>query len=167
MPGATATPHVDAPPRPSAFARPRLIAPHYLAIGGVAQIALDDLLPLAIFVGRPWSLLGWLPILVGVGIQLAAFARFRHHRTPVMPGRRAATLVTGGVYRLTRNPMYLGMVLILLGGVIIGGSLGPAIVPPLFVWVVQRRVIAPEERALAAHFGDAYRDYCARVRRWV
>jgi len=110
MPGATATPHVDAPPRPSAFARPRLIAPHYLAIGGVAQIALDDLLPLAIFVGRPWSLLGWLPILVGVGIQLAAFARFRHHRTPVMPGRQAAT---------------------------------------------------------AAHFGDAYRDYCARVRRWV
>lgn len=164
MPAATA--HNDEP-QAGPFTRPRLIAPHYLALGGAAQITLDSLLPLVIFIELPWIMLGWLPIIAGISIQLAAYARFRRHRTPVMPGQPSTALVTRGIYQFTRNPMYLGMVLILVGGVIIGGSLGPAIVPPLFVWIMQRKLIASEERALTARFGQDYRDYQHRTRRWI
>ena len=146
---------------------PRLIAPHYFALAGIAQIILDRLLPLALFIHVPWSQLGWLPIAMGIGIQIAAYRRFRAHRTPIMPGRRSTVLVTCGIYRFTRNPMYLGMVLILLGGIVIGGSIGPAVVPPIFVWVMQRRLIKLEENMLAARFGDEYQAYQARVRRWI
>ena len=152
---------------PAPPARPRLIAPHYLALAGVAQIALDHLLPLALFAHMPWSQLGWLPIAAGIGIQIAAYRRFRAHRTPVMPGRRSTALVTGGIYRFTRNPMYLGMVFILLGGIIIGGSISSIVVPPLFMWIMQRRLIEPEENAMGARFGAAYADYRRRVRRWI
>ena len=170
MPPAPPEYAADAPiagPSAALPARPRLIAPHYLALAGIAQISLDRLLPLVLFAHLPWSQLGWLPITAGIGIQIAAYRRFRAHRTPVMPGRRSTALVTGGVYRFTRNPMYLGMVFILVGGVIIGGSLSSVVVPPLFAWVIQRRLIEPEENALTARFGAAYDDYRQRVRRWI
>ncbi len=162
-----AAPVTDAEPAPGPSTRPRLIAPHYLALAGATQIILDRLLPVALFIHLPWSQLGWLPITTGAGIQIAAYRGFRRQRTPVMPGRRSTALVTGGVYRFTRNPMYLGMVLILVGGVIIGGSLGPATVPPLFAWIVQRQLVEPEEKALDARFGADYHAYRARVRRWI
>ena len=146
---------------------PKLIAPHYFALAGIAQITLDRLLPLVLFTHAPWNQLGWLPIVLGIGMQIAAYQRFRAHLTTIMPGSRSTALVTSGIYRFTRNPMYLGMVLILLGGIIIGGSIGPAIVPPLFIWIIQRRLIELEENALAARFGDKYDKYRSRVRRWI
>jgi len=154
----------DAPPDATV---PRFLAPHYLALAGVAQIALDHFAPLAVVLHQPWSMLGWLPMLAGIGLQLDAFRRFRARRTPLLPGRPTTALVTGGVYRFTRNPMYLGMVLILIGGVVIGGSVAPALVPPLFVWIINRRLIRGEEARLSRQFGDAYADYRRRVRRWI
>lgn len=153
----------DAPPATA----PRVLAPHYLALAGVAQIALDHFTPIAVVLHTPWSMLGWVPMLVGIGLQIDAFRRFRARRTPLLPGRTATALVTTGVYQITRNPMYLGMALILIGGVVIGGSVAPALVPPLFIWVVNRQLIHGEEARLSRQFGNAYADYCRRVRRWI
>ena len=84
-----------------------------------------------------------------------------------MPFDEATTLVTGGSYRFTRNPMYLGMVLILLGAALGRGSLGAFLPIPAFVWVIRRQFVLPEERFLEEAFGDAYRAYKQRVRRWI
>ncbi len=146
---------------------PRLIAPHLLFIAGIAQISLDHLCPLVELLSTPWTLLGWISILLGIAIQITAVIHFRRHRTSILPHRPSQALVSGGVYAFTRNPMYLGMVLILIGGVIIGGSLSPAIVPPLFVWAISRQLIPFEETMLEQQFGNAYNQYRQRVRRWI
>lgn len=106
---------------------------------------------------------------LGVGIALSGVILFRQSRTTINPTRPSATtaLVTGGIYRRTRNPMYVGLLLVLLGwAAYLANPL--ALVPiPLFVLYIGRFQIRPEERALAARFGEDYAAYCARVRRWL
>jgi protein-S-isoprenylcysteine O-methyltransferase Ste14 len=75
--------------------------------------------------------------------------------------------VVDGLYRFTRNPMYLGMLCILLGFAIRFGNLMGLLAVAAFVASITITQIKPEERALGLIFGDAYRDYCRRVRRWI
>jgi protein-S-isoprenylcysteine O-methyltransferase Ste14 len=75
--------------------------------------------------------------------------------------------VDSGIYRFTRNPMYLGMLLVLTAGAVYLGNLAAFAVLPLFVLSMNRLQIRPEERFMREKFGDAYRDYAARVRRWI
>jgi protein-S-isoprenylcysteine O-methyltransferase Ste14 len=106
---------------------------------------------------------------VGFVIVAAGIVPFMRARTTVDPTRPqgASSLVTGGVYRLTRNPMYLGMLLALLGWAVFLAN-GPALIfLPAFVLYLTEFQIKPEERALAARFGADYAAYRTRVRRWV
>ena len=108
-------------------------------------------------------------VAAGVAVALAGVVAFRRSRTTVNPLRpeTASSLVSNGIYRYTRNPMYLGMALALLGwGVFLSN---PASLIGLFAFVayMNRVQIAPEERALAARFGDDFSAYVARVRRWI
>lgn len=111
------------------------------------------------------------PTLAGVGIAIAASGvwAFRVSQTTIDPRdpRKTAHLVTHGVYRFSRNPMYLGMLLVLLGWGLWLRHLPAALVPALFVAYMSRFQIQPEERALREKFGEAFRDYAARVRRWA
>ncbi|MGB5599733.1 MAG: isoprenylcysteine carboxylmethyltransferase family protein, partial [Thiothrix litoralis] len=93
---------------------------------------------------------------------------FRAHTTfnPIHPERTQA-LVTQGPYRYTRNPMYVGMLIILLGWSIWLGSISPFLLLPLFVWVLTKQQIIPEEKILEQTFGDAYLAYKRRVSRWL
>ena len=93
----------------------------------------------------------------GGGLVRAVFGRVQ----------RRCTIVTEGVYRWTRNPMYLGMALIYLGFALLLDSLVALILIFPLVFVIQKEVIEREERYMEAKFGDAYRDYKARVRRWI
>jgi protein-S-isoprenylcysteine O-methyltransferase Ste14 len=107
--------------------------------------------------------------LAGVGVDLAALATFRGSRTtfnPLQPAR-ASSLVTHGLYRVSRNPMYVGSVLLLLGWAVELSALLPFAGIVVFVLYITRFQIRPEERALAALFGDEYANYAARVRRWL
>ena len=79
----------------------------------------------------------------------------------------SSVVVTGGVYRLTRNPMYVGLVLLLWGWSVYLGSPWAWLGPLLFVGYVTRFQIVPEERALTRLFGADYVAYCAKVRRWL
>ena len=95
-----------------------------------------------------------------------AFGRARTSVNPLAP-QNASALVTAGVYQFTRNPMYLGMGLVLVGWAVWLGNAAALLGLPLFVVLLDTLQIKPEERALRQRFGEAYARYAARVRRWL
>lgn len=109
-------------------------------------------------------------VLVGVGacFDVAGLLAFRKAKTTVNPlaPDRSTAVVSTGVYRITRNPMYLGMALILLGLALYLASPWALLGPLVFAAFITRFQIQPEERALTARFGAAYTAYCTQVRRW-
>ena len=115
------------------------------------------------------KLLACLLVLTGLLIELWSVGLFIKARTtvnPLKPGN-SNHLVTSGLYRFSRNPMYLGMSLLLVGFVFwIGNPVG-LVMPALFVWYITRFQIKPEEQALTKLFGDQFVNYQSRVRRWV
>lgn len=106
--------------------------------------------------------------IVGVAFDLLGLFAFRHSKTTINPlePSKAATPVTGGVYRVTRNPMYVGLALLLSAWAVHLSMLWPFLGPVLFVRYITRFQIAPEERVMRRKFGKAYAAYAARVRRW-
>ena len=118
--------------------------------------------------GRPTlAILGAMLVLAGLAPILAAIGGFRRAGTRPEPWEPSSAIVTGGVYRFTRNPMYLGMALIHAGlAVAFDGPLALATLP-IAVAIIRTQVIAREERYLEDRFGDAYRAYKERVRRWL
>lgn len=107
--------------------------------------------------------------LLGLALDFSGLVAFvRHHTTinPLSP-RKSTVLVTTGVYRFTRNPMYLGMASLLTAWAVWLGALLPLAAPVLFVLYITRFQIQPEERVLSQLFGQPYADYTRRVRRWI
>ena len=134
-----------------------------------AMWVLAGLVPAAAF-GVPAA--GWLAgalALAAAGVGLAAVRHFSAERTTVNPLNPAAatSLVAHGVFRFSRNPMYLALLLALLAWGAWLGNLAALVVPVLFVLAMNRLQILPEERALQAKFGAEYQDYRRRVRRWI
>lgn len=115
-----------------------------------------------------WLVAGGLAA-AGVAIIALGAASFRRVRTTVNPLRPDASsnLVTTGIYRWTRNPMYLGMLLVLLGWALFLGHVPAVVLAAAFVPLMNRLQIHPEERALATLFGAGFADYRAKVRRWL
>ena len=112
----------------------------------------------------------WIAVAVltaGLIVGLLAAGLFRRAGTDVKPWRSATALVTDGPYRWTRNPMYLGMSFVYLGLAIAADSLAALILLIPVVIIIQTQVIAREERYLEGKFGDEFRAYKARVRRWL
>jgi protein-S-isoprenylcysteine O-methyltransferase Ste14 len=109
--------------------------------------------------------------LVALGIALAAAGviAFRRSRTTVNPltPDASSSVVTGGVYRISRNPMYLGFLLALAGWAVYLSNAGAAVLVPAFVAYMTQFQIKPEERALLAKFGSEFAQYMSRVRRWL
>ena len=102
-------------------------------------------------------------------VGLAGVRAFARHATTVNPLRpeRASRLVATGIYRYSRNPMYLSLLLALAAWATWLGSIAAAVVVPLFAWAMTRWQIRPEERALTALFGEEFEAYRRRVRRWL
>ena len=139
----------------------------------------------AAFALAMWACARWLPgvsarfsgqalaaalvLVSGLGVIATAIAQFVRARTTVDPLHpdAASTLVSGGIFRLSRNPMYLGMALVLAAWALWLGNGAAALLVVGFVAWIARFQIAPEERALRAHFGDAFDAYAQRVRRWI
>lgn len=108
-------------------------------------------------------------LLVGVALDFSGLVAFVLRHTTVSPlsPRKSRALVTTGIYRFTRNPMYLGMVCLLCAWAVWLSALLPWVAPVLFVLYITRFQIRPEERVLAELFGPPYTDYTQRVRRWI
>lgn len=123
----------------------------------------------------PWpGLDDWPARLVGLGIGAAGLALILwaaitlwRHRTTVMPTRGVSELVTDGPFRFRRNPIYIGDAMVLLGLAEITKSLWMVLLVPVFAGLVTWLAILPEERHLEAKFGDAWRAYRDRTRRWI
>jgi len=145
----------------------RVIPPVYFLAALTAMAFLDRVAPGAVFIRSPATLAGVMPILVGLGLVLSTVASLRRHRTAVKPLKEPTTLVTDGTFRVSRNPIYLGMVLMLTGVALMLGSASPFCVVALFAWWLHTRFVAYEEAVLFEHFGEQYRSYQAAVRRWV
>ena len=106
---------------------------------------------------------------VGGGIAVAGVFAFRQHQTTVNPMKpeTASSIVTVGIYRFTRNPMYLGLAFALAGWAIYLANLAALLIVPIFVAYMTQFQIKPEERALLAKFGADFAAYMAAVRRWL
>jgi protein-S-isoprenylcysteine O-methyltransferase Ste14 len=102
-----------------------------------------------------------------LAIGLAGVLEFHRHHTPTSPFRPTTALVTSGVFRLTRNPMYLSFVLLTLGIAVATNSLAFLLAAGVLALLLQVAVISPEERILSAHFGEAFESYRSRTRRWL
>lgn len=140
------------------------VPPVWLAGFIVAAWALSSLVPGA--AGRWADLAGWMLIAAGLALMLAAAVTMLRARTTVHPHHAPEALVTGGVFALSRNPIYLADAAILAGASLILGGAGLVLVP-VFMAVIAHRFIRPEEARLADHFGDAFARYAGRVRRWL
>ncbi|WP_170543367.1 methyltransferase family protein [Ruegeria conchae] len=108
-------------------------------------------------------------ILVGGGIILAIMAvvEFRRHRTTVLPHETPSTMVQSGIYKRSRNPIYLGDVLILAGLILRFDAVLSLVLLPIFVWLLERRFIIPEEDRLRRTFRADFARYERKTRRWI
>jgi protein-S-isoprenylcysteine O-methyltransferase Ste14 len=141
--------------------------PLYYAAGLAGGMAAHAVAPLPIG-GRPaTAAAGAVVLVLGLALTAGGVAGVVRHRTTIVPHHPVAALVTGGVYRLSRNPMYTGLATAYLGAALLFGSWWPVVLWPLVILAVLRLVIRPEERYLGERFGPAYADYRATVRRWV
>lgn len=141
--------------------------PIWLVLGLVATFFLNEYYPGARFTS-PWGhLAGALFILLGLVLLVGANGLFSKAGTDVIPFRNVSALVTTGVYRYTRNPMYLGMFAVLLGCAVTVGAGTALVIPFLFALIIDRRFICAEEALLRELFPQEFPAYCARVRRWL
>lgn len=147
--------------------RKRTLPPAYFVVAIVLAVVLHFLLPLKQLFVFPWRLAGLFPLVIGIALNLVADRAFKKHHTTVKPFEESSALVTTGVFGVSRNPMYLGMTLILLGIGILLGSVTPLAVVIALPILLDRVFITPEERMLEDAFGDQFREYRERVRRWI
>jgi protein-S-isoprenylcysteine O-methyltransferase Ste14 len=140
--------------------------PTYLFLAVCAAAALHFGLPLARLIPRPWNLLGVVPLLAGLIADFWGSGVFNRRQTTIKPFEKPSALVVDGLYRLTRHPMYVGMLLVVLGVVVLLGTVGPALVLVPFA-IVLEVFMRLEERAMREAFGEEYDEYAKRVRRWL
>lgn len=145
----------------------RVIPPLLYAVPLGVGLGLHAAAPLAV-PGRPaTAVLGGALALGGALLSSAAIRTFRGRGTTILPHHPVAALVTGGPFRLTRNPMYVGLAAVYSGTALLVGTWWPLTLLPLVLLAVDRLVIAREEPYLARAFGTEYAAYRRRVRRWL
>lgn len=143
------------------------LPPTWLLIGLIALAALHLLWsgPRLVFGG--WRLLGAVLLAPGAYLTLRADLQFKRVGTEVKPFRPSSRLVTDGLYGLSRHPMYLGFLLLLLGAAALAGTLAPFLVVLAMFALLNGLFVVPEERHLLEQFGAEYERYRSRVRRWI
>jgi len=145
----------------------RVLPPVYFLVVLLLMVSLHFVFPILQVLPFPYRYSGLVFVLGGILLVLWAARLFGRAGTTIKPFQEASALVVRGPYRLSRNPMYVGMVGVLVGIALLLGSLSPAIIIPLFVALMDVRFIRPEEVALERIFGATYGDYKAKVRRWL
>ena len=143
--------------------------PGYMLIFAGCMWLLNQYLPLTHLIPPPLNKVGFAIIACAFLLDLSSLFLFLKRKTtpnPFSPAN-ASKLVTTGMYRFTRNPMYLGLAIVLLGWAVYLGSLSSFLMIPLFVVVLTAQQIIPEEEILEGLFGEEYLAYKKKVRRWL
>jgi protein-S-isoprenylcysteine O-methyltransferase Ste14 len=131
------------------------------------MVLLHFIFPIYKFIENYWKLIGIATFLSGILLNLLADRSIKKNKTTVKPGEDSEVLIKNGVFRISRNPMYLGMSLIHLGIGIFLGSISPFLVIPVFIYLVEKRFIALEEQKLEEKFGIEWNNYKKFVRKWI
>jgi protein-S-isoprenylcysteine O-methyltransferase Ste14 len=150
-------------PNISPMVHPPLVAVLFIVLAYFLGrfIPLPFTIPLALrYFGLALTFIGFL---LGIG----AFMEFRKARTTLDPHGSAKHLVTSGIYRLTRNPIYLGFLLMVIGFPLNSGVIWGVVLAPFYMMTMSRLVIEREEAYLERKFKNQYTSYTARVRRWL
>lgn len=142
----------------------RLYPPVITAAAAGAMVALDRWGPMARMGGHNW--LGAIPAALGFVLMLWAAWTMRRHNTTLHPHGQASTLVVTGPFRISRNPIYLGLALMLAGLAVSLASSAPFAVMAAWVFTMNQLFIQPEEAKLAESFGEDFAAYTHKVRRW-
>ena len=145
----------------------RIPPPVYFLVALILMVCLHLVLPGPQVLASPLRYIGWPVVVAAISLVLWATGLFRKAGTTIKPFQESSVLVLGGPYRLSRNPIYAGLVSALLGIGLLLGSVSPFVVVPVFVALIDLRFIRAEEAVLERRFGAAYRAYKARVRRWL
>jgi len=141
--------------------------PTYFLVLVLLSIGFHFLFPVLKFVFPPYNYLGIGLIVFGIVINLWTDFLFKKKQITVKPYEMPNFLIVSGPFKLSRHPMYLGMLSILFGMAIFLGSLITFIFPVLFVIIIEKLFIPIEEKNLEKKFGNKYVDYKKRVRRWI
>lgn len=144
-----------------------VLPPTYLGLALLLMIGLRLLWPGPPLIPSPFHYAGLVFMGLGLAINIWSSFRFEKLGTSMKPFEASTALETGGLFGRSRNPMYLGMVLGLLGLAILLRHSTPFFVIPVFIWWITRTYIRPEEAALEERFGEEYTRYKATVRRWM
>ncbi|MEN6442393.1 MAG: isoprenylcysteine carboxylmethyltransferase family protein [Methanoregula sp.] len=139
----------------------------YFLILLILSVLLNFLFPVPAFLSPPFTYFGIL--IIGFGFVLALWSRslFLRNSTTLQPSEEPTALVTSGPFRISRNPIYLGMASILFGVAVVLGTLVAFAFPVIFVMLIEFFIIPGEERKMEKIFGEPYWVYKKRVRRWI
>lgn len=142
--------------------------PVWLVAGLIASYQIGQVEPMWLSFGGAWAQMA-AGLLIGGGVVILALAilQMRRHRTTVIPHREADNLVTTGLFSRSRNPIYVADALILLGFILRFDAVLALPLLPIFVWVIERRFIIPEEDGLRRKFRAEFARYCQKTRRWI
>ena len=147
--------------------KPKILPPVYVIATFLIMLCLHKFVPIKTIIPISFHAIGMVFIVVGAVSIVSSAGLFRKMGTPVKPFEQSTVLVTTGFFKFTRNPMYLGMTMILIGVAIRLGTLSSFIPIPIFVWWIQTQFIKREEVFLEGIFGQQYLNYKAKVRRWL
>ena len=145
----------------------RILPPLLTLIVLLTAFLLSWVIPLPIPTPNWLPIVGWSLVAAGILLATGAISQFMRAHTTVDPHAGATTLVKNGLYRFTRNPIYVANVLFLTGFPMILNSYWGLILSPALILLMNRLVIQYEERYLEAQFGQEYLDYKSKVRRWL
>lgn len=147
--------------------RQKLLPPVWFLLSIIVMIGLHFWLPVRQLFFQPINYLGIVVVASGIVIILACASLFRQKQTTIVPFQESIYLLQEGLFNYSRNPIYLGMIITLIGVWIILGSLTPVFIIPTFTWLIQEMFIKEEEKMLEEKFGESYQEYQANVRRWI
>jgi len=145
----------------------KVMPPTYFIILLLLSIGLHFISPIKRLIYSPYTYLGIILIIFGIAINIWSDSLFKKSKTTVKPYENPTKFETSGPFRISRHPMYLGMVAVLLGVAILLGSLITFVFPILFIVLMEILFIPPEEKNLERVFGNEYTTYKNKVRRWI
>jgi len=141
--------------------------PTYFLILLFLSILFHFVFPIKKIIPSPYNHLGWVFIIIGITLNIWADNLFKKHKTTVEPGKKSQKLVLEGPFKISRNPMYLGMVLILIGTSVILRSLITFLFPIVFIIIIETIFIPIEEKDMEKVFRKEYQNYKNKIRRWI
>lgn len=146
---------------------PRISPPAYFLLAVIVMILLDSFFPISRWLHYPWRYLGIIIMVFGFCLGLGSGMFFRKLGTNPRPGKKATLIVTKGPFRYTRNPMYTGLITILIGLAILLGTVSPIFIIPVLFVILHTQFVLREEKWMEEWFGQSYLDYKNKTPRWL